>query len=65
MTRAAGPGLAAAGLMGAVLLLAADLVGQRLGPGFALPVGIVTGVVGGVYLVWLLATEWQGGRGCT
>ena len=49
--------------MGAVLTLAADLAGQRLGPGFAIPVGIVSGVVGGVYLIWLLATEWQRDRG--
>ena len=50
VTRASGPGLAAAGCMGAVLTLAADLVGQRLGPGFSVPVGIVTGVLGGGYL---------------
>ena len=63
LTRSSGPGLAAAGVMGAVLVLAADLVGQRFGPGFAIPVGIVTGVLGGGYLIWLLATEWRHDRG--
>jgi iron complex transport system permease protein len=38
-------------------------VGQRLGPGFSVPVGIVTGVLGGGYLIWLLATEWRHDRG--
>jgi iron complex transport system permease protein len=63
LTRASGPGLVAAGAMGAVLVLASDLVGQRFGPGFAVPVGVVTGVLGGAYLVWLLATEWRHDRG--
>ena len=63
VTRASGPGLAAAACMGAVLTLAADLVGQRLGPGFAVPVGLVSGVLGGCYLIWLLATEWRHDRG--
>lgn len=62
LTRAAGPGLVTAALMGAVLLLAADQGSQRLFPSTQLPVGIVTGVLGGIYLIWLLAHEWRGGR---
>jgi iron-siderophore transport system permease protein len=59
LTRAVGPGLVAAGLMGAALLLASDLAVQRLFPSSQLPVGVATGVIGGVYLMWLLAREWR------
>ncbi|MGL3201248.1 MULTISPECIES: iron chelate uptake ABC transporter family permease subunit, partial [Curtobacterium] len=40
---------------GAVVTLASDLVAQFAIPGTALPVGVVTGVVGAPYLLWLLA----------
>jgi len=40
--------------MGAVLLVAADLVSQHLPLNLSAPVGLVTGVLGGVYLLWLL-----------
>ncbi|MBF4561033.1 iron chelate uptake ABC transporter family permease subunit [Microbacterium sp. VKM Ac-2870] len=50
-------GLAASGVLGAVLLLAADLVAQFAIPGMSLPVGIVTGAVGALFLLWLLATS--------
>ncbi|ATN36626.1 ABC transporter permease (plasmid) [Rhizobium sp. ACO-34A] len=42
-------------LTGAVLLLAADLVGQRLPLNLNMPVGLTTGFLGGLYLLWLLA----------
>ncbi|WP_375591680.1 iron-enterobactin ABC transporter permease [Chitiniphilus eburneus] len=48
--------LGAAGV-GAILLLAADLVAQHLFMPRQLPVGVVTVSVGGVYLVWLLIRE--------
>ncbi|MGN7192269.1 MULTISPECIES: iron chelate uptake ABC transporter family permease subunit [unclassified Curtobacterium] len=41
--------------VGAVVTLASDLVAQFAIPGNALPVGVVTGVVGAPYLLWLLA----------
>ncbi|HCF0327794.1 TPA: iron chelate uptake ABC transporter family permease subunit, partial [Pseudomonas aeruginosa] len=41
-------------LMGAVLLLAADLLGQRLAYVANLPIGLMTGLLGGFYLLWLL-----------
>ncbi|MGX1701671.1 FecCD family ABC transporter permease [Microbacterium sp. NPDC055357] len=44
-------------LVGAVLLLAADVVAQHAIPGTALPTGAVTVCLGGGYLVWLLARE--------
>jgi len=40
--------------MGAALLVAADLVSQHLPLNLSAPVGLVTGVLGGVYLLWLL-----------
>lgn len=50
--RTAGPPLLAAGLVGALLLLGADTVAQRLPT--PLPVGIVTSVVGAPFLLYLL-----------
>jgi iron complex transport system permease protein len=53
LTRSAAPGLVPAALMGALLLAAGDLAAQRL-LGADLPVGVMTGALGGVYLAWLL-----------
>lgn len=47
--------LAASALAGAVLLAAADLGARVLIAPQELPVGVVTAVVGGAYLLWLLA----------
>jgi iron complex transport system permease protein len=44
-----------AALVGALLLLASDLIARRAFAPTELPVGVVTGVVGAPYLVWLLA----------
>jgi len=52
-----------AALMGAFVLTTSDLVAQRLFAPTQLPVGIATGVVGGLYLIWLLLSEWRKGRG--
>jgi iron complex transport system permease protein len=50
------PALVVSGAVGAGLMLAADTVGQHALPGqLAAPVGVVTGVVGAPYLIWLLA----------
>jgi iron complex transport system permease protein len=40
--------------MGAVLLLAADLISQRFPSGLNLPIGLTTGLLGGLYLLWRL-----------
>lgn len=46
-----------AALVGASMVTIADLVSQYLLPAnLSVPVGIVTGVIGGPYLIWLLAT---------
>ncbi|ROO86277.1 iron complex transport system permease protein [Actinocorallia herbida] len=47
------PPLAASGLVGALLLIGADLVARTALP-VALPVGIVTAMIGGPFLVYLL-----------
>lgn len=62
LTRSPGPNLLAAACMGAAMLTAADLAGQRFFPGHQLPVGVLTGVLGGGYLVWLLAAQRRAGR---
>ncbi|WOC13481.1 FecCD family ABC transporter permease [Gordonia sp. MP11Mi] len=56
LTRTAGVGVAGAACMGALLLAAADFIAQHLLPR-ALPVGLVTVVIGGTYLIWLLIRE--------
>ena len=48
--------LGPAALVGAVVVLAAELVATHLVPSLEVPVGIVTGAVGAAYLLWLLAT---------
>lgn len=58
----AGGGLLAAGLVGAIIVLGADLVSQHLLP-VALPTGVLTGIIGAPYLIWLLATVNREGRG--
>jgi iron complex transport system permease protein len=59
LVRPSGPPLLTSAAVGAVLLCAADLGGQRLFGGVALPVGVMTAGIGGVYLAWLLAREWR------
>ncbi|WP_431031265.1 FecCD family ABC transporter permease [Plantibacter sp. RU18] len=48
-------------LVGALLLLGADVVAQHAIPGVVLPTGAVTVCLGGAYLVWLLASEGRRG----
>jgi iron complex transport system permease protein len=55
-------GVVAAGLVGAIIVLGADLVAQQVLP-TALPTGVVTGIIGAPYLIWLLATVNREGRG--
>lgn len=56
LCRSPGLPLAVSGLVGAFVLLFADFVAQHVVPQ-PLPVGVVTVVVGGFYLLWLLASE--------
>nr|AAK95842.1 putative cytoplasmic permease PhuD [Photorhabdus luminescens] len=48
-----------AALMGACLLLSADLLTQLLPLRAAVPIGLMTGLVGGIYLIWLLTRSRQ------
>ncbi|QQM41154.1 FecCD family ABC transporter permease [Streptomyces liliifuscus] len=51
--------LAASALTGSAILVAADLAARTLMPPLEIPVGALTALVGGPYLLWLLA----GGQG--
>ncbi|MCF3136504.1 FecCD family ABC transporter permease [Streptomyces olivochromogenes] len=62
LTRSPGPNLVPSLCMGATLLVTADWAAQRAFGADQLPVGVVTGVLGGVYLIWLLVTERRAGR---
>jgi iron complex transport system permease protein len=62
LTRSPGPNLLPSLCMGAALLVTADWASQRAFGADQLPVGVITGVLGGVYLLWLLITERKAGR---
>ncbi|WP_254407458.1 iron chelate uptake ABC transporter family permease subunit [Streptomyces sp. GMY02] len=57
ITRSPGAPIGSALLTGALVLALADLLAQRLLSPFQIPVGLVTGALGGVYLLWLLSRE--------
>ncbi|MFN8203948.1 MAG: iron chelate uptake ABC transporter family permease subunit [Solirubrobacteraceae bacterium] len=59
LTRLSGPNVVAAALMGATLLVSGDLLSQRLFGSGQLPVGVTTGALGAVYLIWLLQRRWR------
>jgi iron complex transport system permease protein len=58
LTRSPSPGLIPAALTGSLLLVVSDLAAQRL-LSVDLPVGIMTGALGGVYLCWVLRSGWR------
>ncbi|MGW2231491.1 FecCD family ABC transporter permease [Streptomyces formicae] len=62
ISRGSGPHLVLSTLLGALLLVAADLTAQQLPLFDDLPVGIYTLALGGAYLGYLLAREWRGQR---
>ncbi|MFF7332027.1 iron chelate uptake ABC transporter family permease subunit [Streptomyces sp. NPDC008150] len=62
LTRSPGPNLVASMCMGATLLVTADWAAQRVFGADRLPVGVVTGILGGAYLLWLLVAERRAGR---
>lgn len=64
MLRTGGLALVPSALVGTLLVLASDLVAQHLLAGAGqVPVGIVTGIIGAPYLLWLLATANREGQG--
>ncbi|GAA4924050.1 iron complex transport system permease protein [Actinomycetospora succinea] len=60
LTRAATPVLLPSALVGAALLVVSDLAVTRLFQPVPLPVGVATGLIGGLYLVALLVRLWRG-----
>ncbi|MFE6699244.1 FecCD family ABC transporter permease [Streptomyces sp. NPDC057718] len=54
VARVPGVPVATAALTGALLLCTADFLAQRVLAPFQIPVGLVTGALGGLYLMWLL-----------
>ncbi|HHA2734554.1 TPA: FecCD family ABC transporter permease [Stenotrophomonas maltophilia] len=50
-----GPCIIGAAAMGSCLLVAADLLTQALPTRITLPIGRTTGIIGGLYLLWLLS----------
>lgn len=57
-----GKGFAQAALVGALVMLGSDLVAQHALPSVQLPVGVVTGVFGAGFLLWLLVVSNRSGR---
>ena len=57
------PPLVTSGVAGAVVVLSSDLLARVLLPDTQLPVGIVTGVLGAPFLLWLLARANRAGSG--
>ena len=53
------PGTASSAVTGALLVLGSDLLAQHALGADELPVGVVTGALGGVYLIGLLALDWR------
>lgn len=54
MTRTAQIPLLCSALMGAFVVVLADLLGKRLFSPTELPVGVLTAAVGAPYLIWLI-----------
>jgi iron complex transport system permease protein len=50
-------GIGTSAAVGAALLTTADLVAQYALPGVSLPVGVVTGALGAIFLLWLLSAS--------
>jgi len=63
LARAPGPALLASGLFGSLLVLVSDLLGRLALPDTEIPVGVVTGILGAPYLLWLLVTTNRAGQG--
>ena len=62
LTHGSGPSLVPAALVGGLVVVLSDVVGQHLLP-VELPVGVVTAAVGAPYLVFLLIRSNRAGVG--
>jgi iron complex transport system permease protein len=63
LSRSPGPAVLPAGLLGAALVVTSDLIGRTILPSSEVSVGIITGIIGAPYLLWLLARTNSSGRG--
>jgi iron complex transport system permease protein len=59
--RQPGARLFSAAVTGAIVTVLADLAARTVVPGLQLPVGVMTGILGAPYLLWLLAREMEAG----
>lgn len=62
LTRASGLTVVPAALTGALLVTLADFAGQHAFEATELPVGVITGLIGGSYLLWLVGRSNRIGR---
>lgn len=62
LLRGAGRGYPQAALVGALVMLVSDLIAQHALPHTQLPVGVVTGACGALFLLWLLMASGRSGR---
>ena len=62
LTRGAQIPLLCSALMGALIVVLADLLARRLFAPIELPVGVLTAAVGAPYLLWLIVRSRSGGR---
>ncbi|MEU4190402.1 iron chelate uptake ABC transporter family permease subunit [Kribbella sp. NPDC026611] len=63
LTRSPGPAMITSALLGALVVSVSDLIAQHLFGDTQLPVGVVTGVVGAPYLMFVLARANRVGSG--
>ncbi|OJF12162.1 FecCD family ABC transporter permease [Couchioplanes caeruleus] len=61
LTGTAAPQLVPAAVTGALVMVLSDFAAQRLLAPAQVPVGVITGAVGGVYLAWVLSVQWRRG----
>ena len=57
LSRSGGVGFTSAALMGAFMVLGSDLIGRFAVSGRIIQVGVVTGAIGGLYLIYLIYLE--------
>jgi iron complex transport system permease protein len=63
LCRSPGPALLASGLFGSLLVLVSDLLGRLALPNTEIPVGVITGILGAPYLLYLLVMTNRAGQG--
>ncbi|THD30777.1 MAG: iron ABC transporter permease, partial [Rothia mucilaginosa] len=51
------PAAVGLGAVGALMVLGSDLIGRFAVPGRIIQVGVVTGAIGGLYLIYLIYLE--------